>query len=148
MGHVSVCVCVCVCVCVLWIEICFIWFWGKDIKYFIISSSHLKFIYFTWRLITLQYWCGFCHTLTWVSHGCTCVPHPDPHSHLPPHPIPQGCPRALSLSALSHASNLDWWSNQDCVCLYKGWITALGRYRVWLSILPFLYPFSFIASVS
>ena len=25
-------------------------------------------------------------------------------SHLPPHPIPQGCPSALDLSALSHAS--------------------------------------------
>ena len=34
-------------------------------------------IYFNWRLITLQYCSGFCHTLTWVSHGCTCVPHPE-----------------------------------------------------------------------
>ena len=25
------------------------------------------------RLITLQYCGGFCHTLTWISHGCTCV---------------------------------------------------------------------------
>ena len=33
------------------------------------------FIYFNWRLITLQYCGGFCHTLTWISHGCTCVPH-------------------------------------------------------------------------
>ena len=32
------------------------------------------FIYFNWRLITLQYCGGFCHTLTWISHGCTCVP--------------------------------------------------------------------------
>ena len=23
---------------------------------------------------------GFCHTLTWISHGFTCVPHPDPPS--------------------------------------------------------------------
>ena len=29
------------------------------------------FIYFNWRLITLQYCSGFCHTLTWISHGCT-----------------------------------------------------------------------------
>ena len=27
--------------------------------------------------------------------------------HLPPHPIPLGCPSAPALSALSHASNLD-----------------------------------------
>ena len=31
-------------------------------------------------------------------------------SHLPPHPIPQGCPSAPALSALSHASDLDWRS--------------------------------------
>ena len=45
-------------------------------------------IFISWRLITLQYCSGFCHTLTWISHGFTCVPHPEPLSHLPPHPIP------------------------------------------------------------
>ena len=44
-----------------------------------------SFIFISWRLITLQYCSGFCHTLTWISHGFTCVPHPDPPSHLPPH---------------------------------------------------------------
>ena len=29
----------------------------------------------------------FCHTLTWISHGFTCVPHPDPPSRVPLHPI-------------------------------------------------------------
>ena len=53
---------------------------------------------------------GFCHTLTWISHGCTCVPHPKPTSHLPPHPIPLGHPSAPALSTLPHALNLDWWS--------------------------------------
>ena len=67
-------------------------------------------IYFNWRQITLQYCGGFFHTLTWISHGCTCVPHPEPSSHLPPHPIPQSRPSAPALSALSHASNLDWRS--------------------------------------
>ena len=62
------------------------------------------------RLITLQHCSGFCHTLTWITHGCTCVSHPEPHSHLPPHPISQGHPSAPALSTLSHASNLDWWS--------------------------------------
>ena len=47
--------------------------------------SFFKLIYlFYWRLITLQYCSGFCHTLTWISHGCTCVPHPeDPPTSLP-----------------------------------------------------------------
>ena len=53
---------------------------------------------------------GFCHTLTWISHGCTCVPHPEPLSDLPPHPIPQGHPSAPALSTLSHVLNLDWQS--------------------------------------
>ena len=39
-------------------------------------------IYFNWRLVTLQYCGGFCHTFTWISHGCTCVPHPDAQHHI------------------------------------------------------------------
>ena len=76
---------------------------------------YFQFIYFNWRLI--QYCSGFCHTLTWISHGCTCGPHPEPPSHLPPHPIPQGGPSALALSALFHALNLDWWSI-SCMVIY------------------------------
>ena len=52
------------------------------------------FIFIHWRLITLQYCSGFCHTLTWISHGFTCIPHPDPPSHLRLHPIPLGLPSA------------------------------------------------------
>ena len=68
------------------------------------------FPFLNWRLITLKYYSDFCHTLTSVSHGCTCVPDPEPCSHLPPHPILLGHPSAPALSTLSHASNLDWWS--------------------------------------
>ena len=56
------------------------------------------FIFISWRLITLQYCSDFCHTLTWISHGFTCVPHPDPPSRLPLHPIPLGLPSAPALS--------------------------------------------------
>ena len=56
------------------------------------------FIFISWRLITLQYCSGFCHTLTWISHGFTCVPHADPPSHLPLHPIPLGLPSASAPS--------------------------------------------------
>ena len=45
------------------------------------------FIYFNWRVITFQYCGGLCHTSTWISHGCTCVPHPEPSSQHPPHPV-------------------------------------------------------------
>ena len=60
--------------------------------------NFFPFIFISWRPITLQYCSGFCYTLTWISHGFTCVPHPDPPSHLPPHPIPLGLPSAPALS--------------------------------------------------
>ena len=56
--------------------------------------NFFSFIFISWRLITLQYCSGFCHTLTWISHGFTWIPHPDPPSHLPLHPIPLGLPSA------------------------------------------------------
>ena len=52
--------------------------------YLLLIILFFKLIYFNWWLITLEYCGGFCHILTWISHGCTCVPHPEP---LPPsHP--------------------------------------------------------------
>ena len=48
------------------------------------------------------------HTLTWITHGCSCLPVLNPTSHLPPHPIPLACPRAPALSTLLHTSNLHW----------------------------------------
>ena len=74
------------------------------------SSFCCSFLFVYWRLITLQYCGEFCYTFTWISHGCTCVPHPEPPSHLPLHLIPQGHPSTPALSTLSHTSNLDWWS--------------------------------------
>ena len=73
-------------------------------------SSFEKVNVFNWRLITLQYCSGFCHTLTWISHGCTCVPHPEPPSHLPPHPslwvIPVHQPWAPCLMHQTWTGNL------------------------------------------
>ena len=48
------------------------------------------FIFISWRLITLQYCSGFCHTLIWISHGFACVPHPIPLS-LPSAPALSTC---------------------------------------------------------
>ena len=70
------------------------------------SFFKYKFIYFNWRLITLQYCIGFAihqHESTAGVH-----PHPEPLSHLPPCAIPLGHPSALAPSILYHASNLDW----------------------------------------
>ena len=91
------------------------WFY---VLFYLIFYQVLFFFNFNWRLITLQYLGGFCHTLTWISHRCTCVPYPEPLSHLPPHPIPLGHPSATALSTLSHASNLDWRSNLYMIILH------------------------------
>ena len=61
---------------------------------FFVFLFSFSFTFISWKLITLQYCSGFCHTLTWISHGFTCIPHPDPPSHLPLHPIPLGPPSA------------------------------------------------------
>ena len=76
-----------------------------------VTKSHTRLSDWTeLNWIILQYCGGFCHILTWISHECTCVPHPKASSDLPPHPFPLGCQSALALSALFHASNLDWSS--------------------------------------
>ena len=74
------------------------------------TATFSSVFFFNWTLITLQYCSGFYHTLIWISHGYTCVPHSELPSHLPPHPIPHGHPSAPALSTLSHTLNLDWQS--------------------------------------
>ena len=56
---------------------------------------------------TILYW--FCHTLTWIHHRCTRVPHHETPSHLPLRTIPLGHPSAPAPSILYPALNLDWW---------------------------------------
>ena len=62
--------------------------------------------YFILFYFTILYW--FCHTSTWIHHGCIPVPNPEPPSHLPPHTIPLGHPSAPAPSFLYPTSNLDW----------------------------------------
>ena len=75
------------------------------------GNVHFGFVcfYFFTLQFTLQlqlYW--FCHTSTWICHGCTRVPNPEPLSHLPPHTIPLGHPSGPAPTILYLASNLDW----------------------------------------
>ena len=65
-----------------------------------------KFIYFNWRLITLQYCIGFAiyqHESATGVHVFSIL-----NSHLPPHTIPLGHLRAPAPSILYPALNLDW----------------------------------------
>ena len=68
-------------------------FYGLDYFYFLFFF-HFFIIYLFFFVCG-----GFCHTLKWNSHGFTCVPHPDPPSHLPLHLLPLGFPSAPGPSA-------------------------------------------------
>ena len=95
---------------------------NRHLFYFIIYwKIFCPFIFVSWRLITLQYCSGFCHTLAWISHGFTCVPHPYPP--LPP-PSPShtsGSSQCTSPEHLSHASNLGWWSVSPLIVYLFQW---------------------------
>ena len=65
----------------------------------------LLFLYFLFYF-TILYW--FCHISTWIHHGCTWVPNPEPPSHLRPHTISLGHPSAPAPSILYSASGIDW----------------------------------------
>ena len=76
-----------------------VWMWELDYK-----ENWVQKNWCFWRLMLVKtlffFFCsGFCHTLKWNSHGFTCVPHPDPPSHLPLHPLPLGLPSAPGPSA-------------------------------------------------
>jgi len=88
-------------------------------------------IYF--RIITLQYYNGFCHISTWIGHRYTCVPlilNPPPTFF--PHPIPLGCPRALALGALFHTSNLHWPSVLHMI-VYMFQCKSLSRVQLFVT---------------
>ena len=85
--------------------------------------------FFNWRLFTLQYCGSFCHTFIWISHGCTCVPHPDPLSHLPPHPMPWGHPSAPALSTLTHDFTAQMGPRGTSICFLPCWL-PLGLFSL------------------
>ena len=60
------------------------------------SSLFFYFIYFNWRLTTLQYCSGSCHTLAWIGHGCTGVPYPEPPLPPPSPSHPSGSSQCTS----------------------------------------------------
>ena len=75
------------------------------------QGKHFYFYFFKLFIFTLFYFIilyWFCHTLTWIHHGCTCVPKHEPPSDLPPHNISLGHHRAPAPSMLYPASDIDW----------------------------------------
>ena len=86
------------------------------------EDSFSLFIFLCWNLITSQYCSGLCHILTWISHGFTCVPHPDAPSCLPLHPIPLDHPSAPALSTcLMHPT----WAGDLFHCWYYTCFNAI-----------------------
>ena len=100
---------------------CFFFFFLKQHVLCFFSS----FVFISWRLITLQYCSGFCHILTWISHGFTCIPHPDPPSHLPLHPIPLGLPSAPGPSTWG----LAFWGPNTQLYMREWTSVAFSHYK-------------------
>ena len=67
-----------------------------------------KFLYFNWRLISLQYYIGFAIHQHESVTGVHMFPILSPLTPPPPHTIPLGHPSAPAPSILYHALNLDW----------------------------------------
>ena len=59
-------------------QTCMLLFFSFNCAMTINNAFFFPFIFISWRLITLQYCSGFCHTLTRINYGCTCVPYPEP----------------------------------------------------------------------
>ena len=75
-----------------------------------------------WRLITLQYCGGFCHMLTRISYGCTCVP-----SSRTPLPLPSP----------SHPSGLSRCTGFECPvsCIELGLVIYFTYGNIHVSML-------------
>ena len=82
--------------------------------------SFFPFIFISWRLITLQYCSGFCHTLTWISHGFICISHPNTPSHLPLYP---------AVAVLCSQESL-----QTCPNIIPAWLSLLHEDQVVLMV--------------
>ena len=79
------------------------------------------FLYFNWRLITLQYCGDFSHTLTWISHRYMCDPRPKPFP--PPSP--------------SHPSGLSQCNGFECPvsCIELGQVISFIYGNIHVSML-------------
>ena len=79
--------------------------WALEID----SHFFFPFIFINWRLITLEYCSGFCHTWHESAWIYMCSPSQSPlPSPSPSHP--SGSSQCTRPEHLPHASNLGWWS--------------------------------------
>ena len=89
---------------------------GLTFQFCFLAVSFFK--NFNWRLITLQY-CGFSHTFTWISHGCS----PSwPSLLLPPspsHPSGSFTKQKFSILISSHLSILSFVDHAFAVVFKK-----------------------------
>ena len=105
--------------------------------FFFPPFSYINFIFFLFFsfiylfYFTILYW--FCHTLTWICHGCTCVPLPPP----------------VSSKQYTIESQYFFFPKFDNVCLLHG-IFSLLTFNVVVTIAEFkltILSFSPICSI-
>ena len=73
------------------------------LSFILLLWCNIYIFLFYWGIIALPYCVGFCHTSTWISHKFTYIPSLLSPAHLPPHPAPLACHRALAELPVSHS---------------------------------------------
>ena len=115
----------------------FFFFYSFDIIVTFFFFSFILFLNFT-----ILYW--FCQILKWIHHRYTCVPHPEPSSHLPPHTIPLGRPSAPAPCIQYRASNLDWLERRNTE-IQRTWVLSCTLNHVWTKAILSSVQFSSVA---
>ena len=90
------------------------------LSYFV--SNLNWFLYFNWRMITLQHCDGFCHTSSLVSHRYTCVQHilkPTPHTS-PPY-------------SSGFFQITGFGCSASCICTREGWFSCMKYVLLYVS---------------
>ena len=93
---------------------------------------------------TILYW--FCHTLTWIHHGCTRVPHPEPHSLFTVLNISCALPIHLSPLALGKYSSFYCLHSFIFSGMSHGWnhtVSSIFRLAFYVVICIYILSLSF-----
>ena len=82
--------------------------------FFFLPKTNAIFLNYNWRVVSLQYCDGYCHTSTWMAVGMHVSPPSCTPSHLPSHPVPSRLSQSTSFGfAFNNLSQLYLKNNNN-----------------------------------